>query len=286
MHHLELLLCLLAQKLAFASVLKRVVDMNEPLDSHPLEVRSSYNRPVLGCSSEVQYLDLGSHIIHSPNFDRHNPQNYTNDYNCSYILHNKASSGLLRFDCFDFQLEDSDGCSKDRLKVNYGNYRRQYCGEDTPPTVYYKSLGVNFVTDSSGTGTGFLCSVMAKRSTSGTGGLPCGEHRLAAGTYLLQSGNYPGNYGTNSVCGWFLMPKFTRDSMKFSCSSFDMISWDGSCKWDNMLVNGHTFCNTNPPPREDNPLVMDWGAYVRYETPDLPDKVRKGFNCTVVVSAN
>ncbi|KAF0300350.1 Deleted in malignant brain tumors 1 protein [Amphibalanus amphitrite] len=251
------------------------------LDSHPLEVRGSYNRPVLGCSSDVQTLEPGAYIIHSPNFDRHNPQNYTNDYTCTYQLRLKYH-GILRFDCFDFQLEDSDGCSKDRLKVTYGSQALISCGRNTPRTLYGESLDIDFTTDSSGTDTGFLCTVMSKVSTSSSG-LFCGRGFLEPGTYSLVSLFYPDNYGTSLYCRWDLSANLLTYSMEFSCRDFDMVSWDGSCEWDYLEVNGKKYCNGNPPPGEDSPLPVGQHVEVVYETPDLPDKTRKGFNCTVVV---
>lgn len=220
--------------------------------------------------------------MHSPNYDRYNPQNYTNDYQCKYLLWPPNSWGMLFFDCFFFQLQESVPCLKDSLRVEFGAHSVTYCGRDKPPSRLSQNFYITFKTDSSITDKGFLCTVMSKTSRDGVGpgSLSCGKHNLGPGTYHLLSQNYPNNYGTNLYCEWTLIPTHSSLIMDFSCSDFDVISWDNSCDWDWMKVNGIRYCNNNKPPSQQ---FQGTTARVEYATPDLPDKVRKGFNCTVVV---
>lgn len=242
--------------------------------------RSVYNRPVLDCSSDIQYLKPGVHIIHSPNYDRDNPQDYGNNYRCTYKLQPADQKGRLRFDCFFFQLEDSRYCKNDVLKVVIGIMHYAFCGRDKPHFLIADKFDITFKTDSTITDKGFLCTVMSMTPEVGPGSLPCGTHNVGPGTYPLLSQNYPNHYGRSIYCRWELIPKGSSLKMYFSCSDFDMISWDNSCEWDWMKVSGVHHCNNNKPA----PLqLMGTVLIVRYSTPDIPNTKRRGFNCTLVV---
>ena len=217
--------------------------------------------------------------MQSPNYQISNPGNYTNNYYCVYDLAPADANGILRFDCFFFQLEDSVGCWKDHFMVAKGKVAAMHCGANTPDTAFTNKLFVRFRTDSDVTDKGFFCTVMSKEAVADNGGLMCGSHRLGPGTYNLLSANYPDNYGINLYCKWQLFTIDPAATMDFSCSSFDMISWDNSCEWDWMKVNGVRHCNNNKPP----PQQFKAGLTVEYSTPNLPHKTRKGFKCTVTV---
>ncbi|KAF0310234.1 Cubilin [Amphibalanus amphitrite] len=249
-----------------------------------MEERSVYDTPRLACDTAIQYLQPGVYHMQSPNYKRDDPGNYTNDFRCKYRMHAADSNGMLRFDCFFFQLEDSQYCLKDSFAVARDEGAQTitnfYCGRTkTPKTLFAKNIDVSFKTDSSGTDKGFFCTVMSKEAVAGCGSLPCGKRYLGPGTYSLLSQNYPENYGNNIYCKWELVASDPSNTVDFSCSSFDMISWDNSCEWDWMKVDDVRHCNNNKPA----PQQFTGGVTVEYSTPDLPHKTRKGFKCTVSI---
>ena len=123
---------------------------------------------------------------------------------------------------------------------------------------------------------------MVKESGAGCGGESCGKKYVRAGNYTLQTKNYPAKYSTLTYCKWELVADNPKSTMEFSCSDFDMLSYDDSCEWDWMSVNGTRFCNNNWAPTA---TIKSYGAIsVEYSTPDLPDKTRGGFSCTVTVT--
>ncbi|XP_043230212.1 cubilin-like [Amphibalanus amphitrite] len=246
-----------------------------------IDQRSLDKATLLQCDQGKQHLLPGVYYMQSPNYKQDDPGNYTNDYSCNYDLTAADDNGILRFDCFFFQLEDSDaGCSKDSFGIYTEDILEVFCGTDSPKTRFVKSIGVHFKTDASVTDKGFFCTVMSKEAVAGCDSLPCGKRYLAPGTYSLLSQNYPDNYGTNIYCKWELVASDPSNTVDFSCSSFDMISWDNSCEWDWMKVDGVRHCNNNKPA----PQQFTGGVTVEYSTPDLPHKTRKGFKCTVTVN--
>ena len=244
--------------------------------------RSVYTKPLRGCNDDIQYLPPGVYRIQSPNYEKENPGNYPNDYKCSYHFQPTDANGILRFNCWFFQLQDSDNCEKDYFHIDNNGICNKYCGKDTPSSFLTNRLSIDVVTDSSVTDKGFFCTIMSKESEAGCKSTPCGTRYVYPGKYVLQTKNYPEKYGTNLYCKWQLIAVKRSSSMELSCTKFDMISWDNTCEWDWMRVNGVRYCNNNPPatPIKSSGSIMT----VEYSTPDLPLKVRDGFSCTVTVT--
>ncbi|XP_043230193.1 cubilin-like [Amphibalanus amphitrite] len=248
-----------------------------------IEQRSLDDATLLACYDGQGYkpLPAGVYYIQSPNYRPGNPGNYTNNYECMYKFKAADNKSKLRIDCFFFQLEgDMPDCvTKDYLYFQTEDLFAAYCGKNIPKTMLSRYVYAFFHTNSEITDKGFFCTIMSKEALAGSGGLQCGKHNLAPGTYSLLSQNYPDNYGTNIYCKWELVASDPSNTVDFSCSSFDMISWDNSCEWDWMKVDGVRHCNNNKPA----PQQFTGGVTVEYSTPDLPHKTRKGFKCTVTV---
>merc|ERR1712212_387556 len=106
-------------------------------------------------------------VIQSPNF----PNNYRNNQRCQYVVNcDPKESNYLEMTCPVFDLQNSGGCSKDRLIVAAWEEDPQtYCGSSTSPNGKVTNQGwtrFTFRSDSSQVRKGFRCFVWCRARTT------------------------------------------------------------------------------------------------------------------------
>ncbi|RZC43010.1 uncharacterized protein BDFB_009569 [Asbolus verrucosus] len=102
-------------------------------------------------------------IIESPLY----PTSYPLNYECSYLIKGPTCPTYFNLQLLDFSLEDSLGCSKDRLEVED---KDAICGSKSGMRQYFSEKGtliLRFVSDKSGTGRGYR--ILVTRSPCGSG---------------------------------------------------------------------------------------------------------------------
>ncbi|KAF0291760.1 Coagulation factor IX [Amphibalanus amphitrite] len=174
-------------------------------------------------SRAVQVLNAGNYRFTSPNF----PNQYPNNLRLTVTVQG-AEDQAVSISCSPFSLEWSFLCWRDVLSIN--NVR--YCGSGDVPTITAAQLAIELRTDSSGTSTGFHCTITVPRvdgttqapvttqapattqapvttQAPSTGGCRCGQRQsgrvvggteAAIGAFPWQAGLVsPG--GTRTFCG-------------------------------------------------------------------------------------
>ncbi|KAK7073181.1 hypothetical protein SK128_005695 [Halocaridina rubra] len=120
----------------------------------------------LSCGSHV--MNKGQRVaIQSPNF----PRAYRNDYRCQYeITCNAREDTYLEFICPVFQLENSRGCTADRLIVTYKKYRSLKCGTNSPHGTKTTDgwARLTFFTNSQRNAKGFRCYIWCREQPAVT----------------------------------------------------------------------------------------------------------------------
>ncbi|XP_006894385.1 PREDICTED: cubilin-like [Elephantulus edwardii] len=138
--------------------------------------------------------------ISSPLF----PAPYPRNQNCSWIIQAQPPFNHITLSFSHFELQGSRQCSRDFLEILDGGdqdapLRGRYCGTAMPHPVtsFSNALTLRFVSDSSGSASGFHASYAASSSACG------GTFHMAEGTF--NSPGYPENYPSNIECVWNLV---------------------------------------------------------------------------------
>ncbi|XP_040824205.1 cubilin [Ochotona curzoniae] len=128
------------------------------------------------------------------------PDIYPSNVECVWnIISSPGNRFQLSF--ISFQLEDSQNCSKDFVEIREGNATGQlvgrYCGNSLPhnySSIMGHILWIRFVSDGSGSGTGFQASFTKV----------FGNHNIVGSHGKIASPLWPGNYPHNSNYQWIV----------------------------------------------------------------------------------
>ncbi|XP_042541866.1 cubilin [Dipodomys spectabilis] len=139
-------------------------------------------------------LHMGEGIFDSPGY----PDVYPPNVECVWNIVSSPGN-QLQLSFISFQLEDSPNCSKDFLEIREGNATGRlvgrYCGNSLPhnySSIVEHILWVRFVSDGSGSGTGFQAG-FAKIF---------GNNNIVGSHGRIASPFWPGNYPDNSNYKW------------------------------------------------------------------------------------
>uniref|UniRef100_A0A915JRJ0 CUB domain-containing protein n=1 Tax=Romanomermis culicivorax TaxID=13658 RepID=A0A915JRJ0_ROMCU len=188
----------------------------------------------LVCGAHFQLKDGTTQQLTSPNY----PNAYPLSTKCVWIIGGRNGRTLsVQFD--EIQLESSDGCRKDNLKVINGYegsdpVLAKYCGSPSnKPLVTSTSnfLYIEFVSDDSGVGKGFSLTVSEKRFGCDERVLTLKEQNPKA---TLESPNFPDEYPNSLDCSWVVQaPPGHRIQFDLDPASFDLeMTRNGSCSYD------------------------------------------------------
>ncbi|KAH8397987.1 hypothetical protein KR222_008302, partial [Zaprionus bogoriensis] len=164
---------------------------------------------------------------------------YANDLDCGIVF--QAPSGYqLTVEFRSFHVQASNSCSADFLEFRDGagpfaDEIGHFCGQDLPPRLASSrhTLFMRFVSDGSGTDTGFELVVRAARQ-------PCGSPLIKLdGTQSLELRSpldeRTGNYARNLECTW----KIESENMlhlQFLSLDLEPPNGNGSCAGDSLKI--------------------------------------------------
>nr|XP_023996016.1 ovochymase-2-like [Salvelinus alpinus] len=144
----------------------------------------------------------------------------------------------------------------------------RFCGSAPPPPVLIDShsASLQFVSDVSGTGSGFVVRFRGVEGNS-VPASGCGTVALVQDQRAVHSLNYPQSYSNDSVCHWVIYaPK--GHVVKLDFDDFDLEQSD-DCEYDSLTVLGDVdtkeeiavLCGRNVPPpvlSYDNVMVLQF----------------------------
>uniref|UniRef100_A0A8K9V1S8 Ovochymase 2 n=1 Tax=Oncorhynchus mykiss TaxID=8022 RepID=A0A8K9V1S8_ONCMY len=144
----------------------------------------------------------------------------------------------------------------------------RFCGSAPPPPVLINShsASLQFVSDVSGTGSGFVVRFRGVEGNS-VPASGCGTVALVQDQRAVHSLNYPQSYSNNSVCHWVIYaPK--GHVVKLDFDDFELEQSD-DCEYDSLIVLGDVYtkeeiavlCGRNVPPpvlSYDNVMVLQF----------------------------
>ncbi|XP_020662303.3 cubilin [Pogona vitticeps] len=171
--------------------------------------------------------------ISSPGYDGIN--NYTNNLNCEWVIHNpQPSITTLFLHLENFRLEQHIDCQNDYLEIRQGDsdgellYR--LCGHTAPNEkllIASPQIWIQFLSNGQHTDKGFLI----RYSSLACGGVQEGEGGI------ISSPNYPQPYNSHSFCSWLLVaPEGHTINVTFLAFAIERHS---SCRWDSVtILNG------------------------------------------------
>uniref|UniRef100_A0A8C8IGZ7 Ovochymase 2 n=1 Tax=Oncorhynchus tshawytscha TaxID=74940 RepID=A0A8C8IGZ7_ONCTS len=159
---------------------------------------------------------------------------------CFFILYiNSTMSILLEF--LEFDMENDTLCHSDQLTVSVGADSGRpigrFCGSAPPPPVLIDShsASLQFVSDVSGTGSGFVVRFRGVEGNS-VPASGCGTVALVQDQTAVHSLNYPQSYSNDSVCHWVIYaPK--GHVVKLDFDDFELEQSD-DCEYDSLTVLG------------------------------------------------
>ncbi|XP_034143935.1 ovochymase-2 isoform X3 [Esox lucius] len=198
---------------------------------------------------------------------------YNNNELCSWSINIPFGRSIL-LEFLEFDIENDTFCQSDQLTVFVGtNPERpvgRFCGSAPPAPVLIDShsASIHFVTDVSGTGSGFAVRFRAVQGISEPA-MGCVTMALVQEQKAVHSLDYPRSYSNNSVCRWVLYAP-EGHVVKLDFNDFDLEQSE-LCKYDSLTVYGDVdagdeiakLCGrTVPPPvlSYDNVMVLQFSS--------------------------
>ncbi|KAI7812094.1 putative ovochymase-2, partial [Triplophysa rosa] len=188
------------------------------------------------CSVEDGAVSDSKGIIRNP---AHSEQSYNNNEICLWSI--RVTGGkhvLLEFQ--EFGLENDMRCQSDHLTVFVDGKRRigQFCGSQSPSPVLIvgsQSVTVQFVSDVSRTGTGFIMQ-FSDVEEEYSFGAECGTVVLLQSKEAVQSPAHPQPYNNNTLCRWVIYAP-EGYIVKLNFNDFDLEESE-NCQYDSLTVFG------------------------------------------------
>uniref|UniRef100_A0A4W5JYR3 Ovochymase 2 n=1 Tax=Hucho hucho TaxID=62062 RepID=A0A4W5JYR3_9TELE len=190
---------------------------------------------------------------------------------CSWSINVPIGRSIL-LEFLEFDMENDTLCHSDQLTVSVGADSGKpigrFCGSALPPPVLIDShsASLHFVSDVSGTGSGFVVRFRGVEGNS-VPASGCGTMALVQDQKAVHSLNYPQSYSNDSVCHWVIYaPK--GHVVKLDFDDFDLEQSD-DCEYDSLTVLGDVdtkekiavLCGRNVPPSVlsyDNVMVLQF----------------------------
>ncbi|XP_056595668.1 ovochymase-2-like isoform X2 [Triplophysa dalaica] len=197
-----------------------------------INLKKGLNRPLCGVEDGVVSDSKG--IIRNP---AHLGKSYNNNEICLWSI--RVTGGkhvLLEFQ--EFGLENDMRCQSDHLTVFVDGNRQigQFCGSQTPPPILIvgpQSVTVQFVSDVSRTGTGFI---MQFSDVGEEYSFECGTVVLLQSKETVQSPAHPQPYNNNILCRWVIYAP-EGYIVKLNFNDFDLEESE-NCQYDSLTVFG------------------------------------------------
>ncbi|XP_077993791.1 cubilin-like [Glandiceps talaboti] len=174
------------------------------------------------CSATMQATETAQTFT-SPGY----PDGYAINLNCGWIIRTHAGH-KLKVQITDLSTEGGPDCVFDKVQFYDGEDENSddlgaFCGIQTnldPVFSTGSTMFVNFVTDSSTNGTGFLATYQSV----------CGG-RLDTNLGIITSPSYPNNYPDSASCEWTIQTS-SGTTIDFNFTVFDIQGSAGSCTND------------------------------------------------------
>ncbi|XP_074596985.1 cubilin-like, partial [Brevipalpus obovatus] len=194
-----------------------------------------------GIKGELRTFDCGGVVyapanLTSPNY----PQEYPQDFYCSWLFLTDLDFAVIQVTFLDFQLEEDPECSRDFVEIRAGEYPNspligRYCGSKEVATVntYSHAVSIIFRSNSHQSGRGF--NLKLEKVSKQCGGLVHGLDFLSPG--------YPESYAKDIECIWRLGIEPGYHMRIYFDDRFE-IQQSQNCTKDYILISEATSENT------------------------------------------
>ncbi|KAJ8002786.1 hypothetical protein DPEC_G00162570 [Dallia pectoralis] len=222
------------------------------------------------CSVRDGFVSGSEGLIRNPSLPG---RLYNNNEICSWFINIPIGDSIL-LEFLEFDIENDAFCHSDQLTVFVGaNSQRpvgRFCGSTRPAPVLIDShnASLHFVTDVSGTGSGFVVRFRAIEGNF-VPAVGCVTMALVQDQKVVHSLYYPRAYSNDSVCRWVIYAP-EGHVVKLDFNDFDLEQSD-ECVYDSLTVLGDVnagdeivkLCGrTVPPPvlSYDNVMVLQFSS--------------------------